>query len=241
MAKHESTQRTISADLPRLVEIMGPAGSGKTTLIRALCQRNGAIQADFHYSRLKKTPILIGNTLSMLPTYLRGYRHSRWFDWRETRSMVYLKAGLQYFRQGSPNHHTVTLLDHGPIYRLATLCEFGPEVTTSPPYLRWWDDLFSQWAATLDMVVYLDAPNGTLLDRIRARDRWHMIKEDGDSEAYEFLTRYRTTMDRLIDEAMAAGQIRLLRFDTNQESVEQMVNIVLDELALGQPVPSGGS
>jgi len=141
--------------------------------------------------------------------------------------MVYLKAGLHVFGQEPLNNEVVTVLDHGPIYRLATLREFGPELTTSQPYTRWWANLFRQWAATLDMIIWLDAPNAILLDRIRGRDHWHVIKEKCEREAYEFLTRYRTALERLIVRSVTDHQVALLRFDTSQKSADQIVDEVL--------------
>ncbi len=222
-----AASRTIVEKPPLVVEIIGPAGAGKTTVLRALSQRHNKIQPGIPLSKTRQIPFFISNTLSMLPTYLRHYRHSRWFNWRETRSMVYLKAGLHVFRQQALNNDVVTVLDHGPMYRLATLREFGPELTTTQLYARWWANLFSQWAATLDMIIWLDAPNVILLDRIRGRDHWHLIKEKCEREAYEFLTRYRTAMERLIVRSVTDHQVALLRFDTSQKSVEQIVDKVL--------------
>lgn len=144
--------------------------------------------------------------------------------------MVYLRAGLHVFRHEASNNNVVTVLDHGPMYRLATLREFGPELTTSPLYARWWTNLFSQWSATLDMIIWLDAPNVILLDRIRGRDHWHVIKEKCEREAYEFLTRYRTAMEQLIVRSVTDHQVALLRFDTSQQSTEQIVDEVLASL-----------
>jgi len=222
-----ATSNTIVEKPPLVVEIIGPAGAGKTTLVRALSRRDKTIQPGIPLPKTRQIPFFISNTFSMLPTYLRHYRHSRWFNWRETRSMVYLKAGLHVFRQEALNKDVVTVLDHGPIYRLATLREFGPELTTSQLYARWWANLFSQWAATLDMIIWLDAPNVILLDRIRCRDHWHVIKEKCEREAYDFLTRYRTAMEQLIVRSVTDHQVALLRFDTSQKSAEQIVDKVL--------------
>ncbi len=82
----------------------------------------------------------------------------------------------------------VTLLDHGPIYRLAFLREFGPEITTSNTLRDGGPDLLNEWIDALDMVIWLDAPNDSLLKRIRDREQIHTIKQKSEKEAYEYLT-----------------------------------------------------
>ncbi|MFN8454772.1 MAG: hypothetical protein U0401_08910 [Anaerolineae bacterium] len=211
-----------------VVEIIGPAGAGKTTLLHALNQRHKKIQPASHPSKMRQVPFFFSNTLSLLPTYLRQYRHSRWFNWRETRSMAYLKAELHVLRQQASPHDSVTLLDHGPIYRLAFLRALGPEITSSQSYKKWWAGLLDQWTATLDLVIWLDALDAVLLERIRTRDARHTIKEKGEPEAFEFLTHYRTFLAQIIAESVTDRQITLLRFDTNQASTEQMVDKILD-------------
>jgi hypothetical protein len=163
----KSIQNNSDVNPPVVCEVMGPAGAGKTTLINALLKQSSTFQLDFSLPRIKKIPYFISNTYKFLPTYLRSYRGSKWFTWRETRSMVYLKTGLDAFGNQSKNNGVVTLLDHGPIYRLAFLREFGPEITRSQIYRNWWTDLFKRWMETLDLLILLDAPNEVLMKRIR--------------------------------------------------------------------------
>lgn len=141
--------------------------------------------------------------------------------------MVYLKAGLHVLRQQVLNNDRVTILDHGPIYRLAFLRALGPEITTSQSYKSWWTTLLNQWITTLDILIWLDAPNAVLLKRIRTRDSKHTIKEKCEQEACEYLIHYRTFLAQIIAESVTNRQVTLLRFDTNQESVEQMVDKIL--------------
>lgn len=221
---------------PRVVEIIGPAGAGKTTLLRALSRRHTKIQTDINLSKIGQVPFYLGNALSLLPTYAWQYRHSRWFNRRETRSMAYVKAGLYVLARRLSNNGTVSILDHGPIYRLAFLRALGPEITESRSYKRWWNSLFDQWIAILDMIIWLDAPNAILLERIRARDSWHTIKEKPDREAYEYLSHYRTFLEQSVAEAVADGRVTLLHFDTDQESVEQIAGKILTTFnAVRQP------
>ena len=57
--------------------------------------------------------------------------------------MVYLKAWYRDVirQQQAPSDDLATVLDHGPIYRLAMRGEFGPDLTKNPLYARWWDTL----------------------------------------------------------------------------------------------------
>lgn len=223
--RDEQSNDDMTLRAPRMMEVIGPAGVGKTTLAKALRHRHGNTvpDIDIRLSKLDKIPFVISNTLYLLPTYLREYRHSRWFDRRETRSMAYLRAGLHLLGKETPRRGAVTILDHGPIYRLAFLREFGPEITTSHPYRRWWASLLEQWADRIDFIVLLDAPETVLLERIRARGSWHTVRDKSDSEAYEILRRYRGAFERTIAEALAIRRIELLRIDTSQRATEEIV------------------
>lgn len=141
--------------------------------------------------------------------------------------MAYLKAWLHVLGQQASNSDSMTILDHGPIYRLAVLREFGPEIAKSQTFKKWWASLLNQWAATLDFIIWLDAPNDILWERIRARERWHFIKDKCEHEAFEFLTRYRTSFEQTLAESATDCQITLLHFDTNQESVKQIADKIL--------------
>ena len=224
---NELTHHAIVEKSPLVVEVIGPAGAGKTTLVQALCQRNINFQPDFRLSKMRKIPIFISNTLFLLPTFLGQYRSSRWFNRRETRSMVYLVAGLHVLGQQASNSDRVTILDHGPIYRLAFLRELGPEITKSQRYKSWWTNLLNQWIDTIDVIIWLDAPNDILWERIRSRDWQHSIKEKHEHEAFEFLSRYRTSFEQTIAEGVADHHPMLLHFDTYQNSLEKIVDEVL--------------
>jgi adenylate kinase family enzyme len=212
---------------PHVVEVIGPAGAGKTTLLRALSERRRTVQPGIALSRGRKLSFLVGNTAALLPAFLRHYRHTRWFDRRETRSMVYLRAWLRALERQSSDDDLVIVFDHGPLYRLAVLREFGPELTKSEAYRRWWTGVLNEWIGRLDMLIWLDAPNEVLLKRILMRERWHFIQDKDEQEAHEILTHYRTALTEIIAEAMGDGSEKVLRFDSGQESVGEIAERVV--------------
>ena len=142
--------------------------------------------------------------------------------------MVYLKAGLHRFKHQTAINNIITILDHGPIYRLAFLRELGPEITLSTLFKSWWTNVLKQWEDTLDLIIWLDAPNEILFNRIRQRDKSHTIKDKGKQEGIEFLTHYRTFMQKTINELSEDRKTTLIRFDTSQISLEQIGNQVFD-------------
>lgn len=210
---------------PLIMEIVGPAGAGKTTLIRILYEQNKKIRQGVSTSKIRRIPFFVSNTVLLLPTYLRHYRHSRWFSWKEVRSMINLRLWHQVLaHQLSSRNLEMTIFDQGPIFRLAYLHEFGPEVTKSLVFEQWWNNVLSQWMNTLDIVVWLDAPNETLLERVHGRGHGYLTKEIPTSEGYEFLERYRKIFEHVLAKFAMNQELTLLHFKTDQKSPDQIAD-----------------
>lgn len=222
------TMRQGAAHPPLVGEIIGPAGAGKTTLLRAMSERHHKIQRGIRLPKAIHIPYRINNTCALLPLFLRHYPHSRWFDRRERRSMVYLKAWLHMLAHQTAADDTLTILDHGPLYLLARLREFGPELRNSPGFQAWWTTLLKRWTDALKLIIWVDAPNSVLRERIRSRQSWHLIKDAPEHDAHEFLTEYRAALDRIIDEAMTGRSIMLFHFDTSRHTPDEMASQILE-------------
>ncbi len=221
--------KTTRQHRPPVIELVGPAGAGKTTLLRALQKRHPGIVAGTEQSRIRYAPFLIRHAIAFFPRYLRQYRHDRWFTWAELRSMVYLEG---WHRQLSEHTEAVVVFDHGPLFRLVTLADCGPELTKSRAYRAWLNRMFTRWAATLDVIVWLDAPSSILAERIRERDRWHAVKGKPQREVYDYLARFRQSYEEIIDRLTALAGPTLLRYGTERQSVHQIADHVLSELGL---------
>src|SRR5215211_945911 len=171
MATHTSPMRR----RPLIVEIVGPAGAGKTTLLHALCQHDPEIRAVLGLRRLRSMPFLAGHAVLLLPTILRWYHNRKGFSWREIRMMVRLQAMHHVLGPNVLNDSAVTLIDQGPVYTLARLHECGFENVNNRHLKKWWNGVLTQWASTLDLIIWLDAPDTILAGRIDTRNKWHSV------------------------------------------------------------------
>lgn len=216
---------------PLTVEIVGLAGAGKTTLIRTLCQQNQKVQEGIRLHKMRTIPFLVSNTLFLLPTFLSHYRHTRWFTWSEVRSMNYLKAWHHALTRQSRRNDFVVVFDHGPIFRLALLREFGPEITRSQLFEQWWDSVLNEWMNTLDILVWLEAPFAILLERAQRRGHWYLSSGISVQEGYKFLRRYQRAYEQIMARLQTNRRLTFLHFDTGQKSPTQIANEVLVALA----------
>ncbi|MGH7792928.1 MAG: AAA family ATPase, partial [Thermodesulfobacteriota bacterium] len=188
----DARQYAIKQKSPLIVELVGLAGAGKTTLSRALSRRDEKIRvaADLQLRKREHIPIFVGQFPFVLSLFLRQCRSDRWFTWDEMKAMVYLKRWPRVLRQQAMHGDTTILLDHGPIFKLATLNAFGPERLKTLAFEHWWHSVFEQWASTLDIVVWLNAPDKILVERINGRNQRHAVKGKSEREAHQFLLRY---------------------------------------------------
>jgi hypothetical protein len=124
----------------------------------------------------------------------------------------------------------VVVFDHGPLFRLTLLAEFGPPLIAGARFRRWWDATLARWADRLDAVVVLDAPDDVLLPRIRSREQRHAVQDASDEEAWRLLGRYRAAYDMVLASLVATGQVALFRFDTRHSTPDAIAADVLAAL-----------
>ena len=224
----------VTKDAP-LLEIVGVAGAGKTTLLTTLKRRDPSVFTDVMVSKLRRMELLIRHTARFLPAFLCRAPRGRWLSWDELRAMAYLEG---WQRVAFGDRTSAIVFDHGPIFRLVQLREFGPPLAASPAFGAWWNAARRAWARALDLVVWLDAPDTVLLPRIDGRDQRHVVKHKPIATALEFLASYRRGYEKLLAEMSYEGHLRLIRFDTSRVAPEAIAEEVLIAMRSG---PAAGS
>jgi deoxyadenosine/deoxycytidine kinase len=215
-----------------VVELVGVAGTGKTTLTKALNQRDERIQisGDLKLRKLGHLSIFLTQLAFVLPLLLSRGPASRRFTWDEIKSLVYLQAWPSVLRRASAMQAQVILLDQGPIFKLATLHAFGPEKLKARDSELWWARMFEEWGSTLDLVIWLNAPADILVKRINTRQKKHTIKGKNDREARQFLAQYQASYEHTLNRLAAQGRMTVACIDTSQKEIDQVVEEVLQRI-----------
>jgi hypothetical protein len=163
----------------------------------------------------------------VLATLARRRALGRQWNWERLRMMAYVQALPHALsRRDGP----IVVFDQGPIYFLTRPILLDERLS------GWWQRTFDRWSGLLDVVVWLEAPDAVLLERIDARDKEHRLKGRRDHAALAVLAQSR----RAHEDALARLDGRspaptILRFDTSRRSADQVVDEVLRSLAPPEP------
>lgn len=215
-----------------IVEIIGLAGAGKSSLTCFLCQQKSDIREGEYLTtrNIRHVPYILKHTLLSLPILLPQSRNGRGFTLREGVKVAYLNGWHQVLMKRGTYENSVFVLDQGPIFELATLHGFGPEKLQEQRYAAWWRSMYEQWSRALDLVVWLDAPVEILIERINSREKWHPVKEQSVQVMRDYLARYRHSHEHVMSELAALHGVNVIRFDTSLQTTDDIVPQVLDAI-----------
>jgi hypothetical protein len=207
----------------RLVELMGPAGAGKSTVFEALLARDPTILETPTLRNNRYAAVVAVNTISAVATIVRRRAIDFEDPKEQVRIMMYVQALPRVLPElGSPGDSAI-VFDQGPLF-LLTRHNFQDERLSS-----WWNRMVDTYSPLLDIVVLLDAPDDLLRERINTRDKWHALKGADGSSAVDILRATRQIYARTL-EAVAArpgGGPAVLRFDTSLLSADEIAEAIL--------------
>lgn len=197
------------------VEIVGVAGSGKSTLTRVLRSEYGCHVADTLHTKLPgHWPYVAHGLPGVAPLLVASVRDRPALSWDELKFVLYVLEWDRFLRAEYRDRPGVVVLDQGPMFALARLLWGRKPVTGHPSFEEWLRRTVGHWSRELDAVVLLDAPDPVLLGRIDAREQRHDAKGVPSHEALELLGRHREAYERVFEIAESLDGTRVLRYDT---------------------------
>jgi deoxyadenosine/deoxycytidine kinase len=196
------------------------AGSGKSTLTRALCQRYPGCQiADFLHTRARAHWPYVAHSLPRLLPLLAGSTRDRpALSWDEIKFVIYVSEWNRFLRANRAYRSGVTVLDQGPIFALARLLWGNKPITKGPSFRAWLNEMVEHWSVELDAIVWLVAPDDVLLERIDHREQRHEAKSKPALEGLDLLSSHREAYGQLYESIARLGRPEVMRFDTSTMS-----------------------
>jgi hypothetical protein len=210
------TQVPATSSGPLRVELFGPPGCGKSSLLSALERREEGFTA-FRLRDSAGPPELVRSLLRTAgPFASQAFRFSsrRWYRWF---LMVQLEAHWEGLRRRSRGSE-VTVLDQGPLYLMTILNRSVRHSAggVSLRFERYWEATLDRYGTEIQVVVALDAPDEVLQSRVLERGTPHPLLRRSAAQATELFEGVRGERDALMDQiARRNPAMKLIRLDTH--------------------------
>jgi thymidylate kinase len=228
----------VASERPLIVELVGPAGAGKTTLMRAISARDARVQSGLRIDRLRFLPLILWHSLALAPAAAELFAENPRSWWPGMRQLVRLRTLHPALAREAGSASRAIILDEGPIFSLTRLAVFQDADRGHGRLVQEWRAELTRWTEELDVVVWLDAPDGVLSERIRNRRKRHQVKSGTEREVTEFLGRYRSAYRTVLDHLRATGRARIVEIQTNENTTDRIAEVIL--AALGRGTPTNG-
>jgi thymidylate kinase len=204
-----------------LVELAGPAGAGKSSAFRTLLARTRNVEDGAVVRKREYAPVLATTVPGVLATLVRA-RVTRGLTREKVRSMVWLSTLPHVIERRPRSAASMLVFDQGPLYLLS-------EARLRDDRLAAWrKKTLETWGSLLDAVIWLDAPDAMLAERIDTRSEWHRLKGERLETATDVLSEARAAYEDMLSSLAArADGPAILRFDTSRASPDEVVDAIL--------------
>jgi hypothetical protein len=212
---------------PRVVELVGPAGAGKSTVLHLITTRASLVHASvWDLPR----PLLIASAIRTLPTMIAVVARSGALPWEELKQIIRLDALRHHLDRLRCTNDQGIVMDEGPVLGMAWLRVLGPSCFCDGRMDRWWERTLNAWAPMLDGIVLLDAPDPVLVHRIRTRSKSHEYRDRPDEELIQFLAAYRRALGWVSGGMNARAGTLVIPIDSDSAEPVEIADRVLATL-----------
>jgi hypothetical protein len=191
--------------------------------LSALTEQVPGLCPVFGWRRFRFAPSIARDTALLLPLFFGEWRLRRPLARRDMERMIRAQASLRIAARWRAG---MRVMDQGPIYTLGTLHLRHPRIAEAPRLESWFGQMERHWARLLDTVIYLDAPDDVLLQRIGERSKDHRLKTTVDEDGLVWLASLRGELERTVDRLRACSPLTMLRFDTGGQDPAALLNRV---------------
>lgn len=214
----------------QVIELVGPAGAGKTGLLRAIAQRAPTVRTGVRLDRVRTMPLVARHAITLLPATLELFFADPRSLWPALRHLGRLGAFPAELERARGSRHQTILLDEGPVFSLGRLSVFQRANEGSGWLGREWNAEVVRWSEMLTGVILLDADNEVLSQRIRNRPKHHSVKNGSDREVFGFLDRYRAAYREIVTRLTAGGRVQIVEFDTTRQPFDAIATDIMTAL-----------
>jgi len=215
---------------PLIVELVGPAGVGKTALLRLLGQ-DPRVRTGIRINRVRHFLEVVTHSVALFPAGFGLLRqgpsslHSGLLHLVRLRTLSTVVALAMAEEAGR-----AIVLDEGPVFSLGRLSVFQQASQGNGRVARHWRTELNRWTTLLDAVIWIDAADPVLIERIRSRRKDHRVKNGSTDEVAEFLGRYRRAYEEILAALRASGKVQVIELNTTDVTIEAAADRVLAEL-----------
>lgn len=216
---------------PLLVEFVGLAGAGKSTLVAELQRRDPGITTLQRAKSSEHAPAMVLDAARFAPALGAALLVAPRFVWRNARYYLRLEGLRRVTREVLAATSGTLVLEHGPVFTLARIAASAGRSVPPAPLHHLARRSLARWALMLNLIVCLDAAPIELARRVRGRSKDHPMRDSSDHVIHDFFGRYGTAYTTVLADLTAVGGPPVLKLRTDRDSVPVLADRVLAALA----------